>query len=170
MTWLFVIMRVPGRPSIRTTTPDPDSSVGLVLPGAGGLTAATEPTLGDVWRMTASKRSPRTLGASGVGVAVGGAGRPWAFRSVRKDRSAVPTSPPRNAQLANAKVVTNRFIAGVESWGLNAARGSGRGLRSVGSKSGCQAGGPSRPGGRWRPVSAAVRLNFRERSRAGASG
>ena len=53
---------MPGTPSIRTITPDPDSSVGLVLPGAGGLTASTETTLGAIWRMTASNRSPSWVG------------------------------------------------------------------------------------------------------------
>src|SRR4029079_15063277 len=100
MTWLVVITTGPGRPSMRTTTPDPDSSVGLVLPGAGGLTASTDTTLGAVCRMTASNRSPSWDGDRGVGRAAGGAGRAdWAAPgSIRLSR-AVPATPPPNAQL-----------------------------------------------------------------------
>src|SRR4051794_4979628 len=114
MTWLLVMTSGPGTPSIWTITPDPDSSVGLVLPGAGGLTASTETTLGAVCRMTASNRSPSCIGDSPAGSAAGGAGRPdWATTgSVRLSRR-VPARPPVNAQLPKARALTNRCIGGV---------------------------------------------------------
>src|SRR5262245_12521009 len=110
MTWLLVMIRVPGTPSIRTTTPDPDSSVGFDFPGAGGFTASTETTHGAIWRMMASKRSLRIAGGRWLGAADGGAGRLWAVRSARLASRAVPARPPRNAQLPSVKVETNQFI------------------------------------------------------------
>src|SRR3954451_8588010 len=110
MTWLLVITTGPGRPSMRTITPDPDSSVGLVLPGAGGLTASTDTTLGAVWRMTASNRSPSCVGDRD-GSTAGGAGRlGWATTGSARLSRTVPAIPPPNAQLPKKTALTNRFI------------------------------------------------------------
>src|SRR3954464_5539131 len=100
----------PGTPSILTRTPDPNPSVGLVLPGAGGLMASTETTLGAVWRMTASNRSPSWAGLR----AGGGAGRDgWARSGWAELSKNVPAAPPPNAQLPRKRALANRFIGGV---------------------------------------------------------
>src|SRR4051812_42236936 len=104
----------PGTPSILTRTPDPDSSVGLVLPGAGGLTASTDTTLGAVWRMTASNRSPSWAWDRADGRAAGGAGRPdWAATGSARLSRTVPAAPPANAQVPKKAALTYRFIGGV---------------------------------------------------------
>src|SRR5947209_13779685 len=116
ITWLLVMTTGPGTPSTSTITPLPDSSVGFVLPGAGGLTASTDTTLGAVCRMTASNRSPSWIGDRVEDPAAGGAGRPgWAATGSVLLSRRVPAVPPANAQLPKKRALTNRFIGGVEA-------------------------------------------------------
>src|SRR5262249_44764898 len=117
----------PDTPSIRTITPDPDSSVGLVLPGAGGLMASTETTLGAIWRMTAANRSPSRPSDRDEGRGAGGAGRPGcATTGSALLSSTVPATPPPNAQVPRKAALTYRFIGGV----VAVVSGLGTGLES----------------------------------------
>ena len=102
-------------PSILTMTPDPDSSVGLVLPAAAGLIASTDTTLGAICRMTDSNRSPICWGVAKFVVTGAGAGRVWACMATGEFSIMLPAVPPANAKPPIRRDFQYGFITGVPS-------------------------------------------------------
>src|SRR5262245_28004995 len=126
-------------------TPEPDSSCGRVLPGAGGLVASIDTTAGETFVAIISKRCDRAVSDWRTG-----GGGDWAM-TVGVDRGPRYTAarPPAKAQLASRASIPIRFsMAELSRQGgrtgtcTSLSQGRGWNLTQVGEssrKTGCDA-------------------------------